>query len=65
MIPLSVNKTSHTSGEEEVWEEKPPELRVRGWRAVSAAELQGKRSRKRNVLSHTVERANEVVVEGL
>ena len=36
-----------------MWEEKPSECQIRGWRAVSATGLQGKGLRKNTVVSQT------------
>ena len=47
-LPVSLNKKH--SLENHIWEEKLSECHIGGWRAVSAAELHGKGSPKRNVL---------------
>ena len=46
-IPVSVNK--HSSGEEDPRENQLAKHQIRGWRAVSAAGLQGKGCHKRSV----------------
>ena len=45
VIPVSVEK--HSSGEEDTWEHEPSERQITGWRAASAAGLQGKGWRKK------------------
>ena len=47
LIPVSLKK--HSFGEESPRENRLSEHQIRGWRAVSAAELHGKASPKRNV----------------
>ena len=46
-------RKKHTSGDEDVWEDKLSGHRIRGWRAVSAAGLQGKGLPERSVFSQT------------
>ena len=48
-LHTGVCEQKHFSGEEDVWEDKLSEHLIRGWRAISAAGLQGKGSYKRNV----------------
>ena len=50
-LPVSV-LTNHSFGEEVTLEYQLSEHRIRGWRAVSAAGLQGKGWRKRSVFLH-------------
>ena len=50
-IPVSVKK--HSSGENNMWEDKLSECQIRGWIAVSAAAFQGQGSHKRNDFSQT------------
>ena len=47
-IQVSV-KRKHSTGEKHMWEDKLTECRIRGWRAVSAADLHGKGPPKRSV----------------
>ena len=44
---------NNSSGEEDGWEERPSEGQIRGWRAVSAAGLQGEVWHKGGVFSQT------------
>ena len=46
-------KKENSSGEEDVWKHFLSEHQIRGWRAVSAAGLQGNGSHERSVFSQT------------
>ena len=53
-IPSSVLARGHTGvfytpGEEDTWKDRLSKHQIRGWRAVSAEELQGEGSHKRSV----------------